>query len=255
MNIVIIGTGNVATVLGRKFREAGHHIIQVAGRNEAATSSLAIEWKTTYTTKLDSVNTGADIIVIAVSDSAIEELALQLKLPGCVVAHTAASVSKKILEHISPHYGVFYPLQSLRKDMEKIPDIPILYDGSDEKAIHLLEQLAKSISMTPAVRADDDVRLKLHVAAVIVSNFSNYLYTVAEEYCYKEGLNFQLLLPLIEETAVRIREISPGKVQTGPAIRHDDETLHKHIALLEKYLELKKLYGFISDSIVSKKII
>lgn len=252
MNIGLIGSGNVATVLGRKFREAGHKILQVAGRNEAATSALANQLESTYTTHWEKINTGADIILIAVSDNAIKELVQELKLPGCVVVHTAAAVSLKILESISPHYGVFYPLQSLRKDMVKIPEIPIMYDGSDGKVKNMLVQLAKSISSIPAIMADDDERLKLHVAAVIVNNFTNYLYSVAEEFCLSEGLNFRNLLPLIEETAIRIRDISPGKAQTGPAIRQDDETIQKHLELLEKHSQAQQLYTFLSEMIVTK---
>ena len=253
MDIVIIGTGNVATVLGRKFRMAGHQIVQVAGRNVAAISLLAKEWETTCTDKWALINASADIIIIAVTDNAIGELAIQIKAPDCVVVHTAASVSKNMLEKSSPHFGVFYPLQSLRKDLKNIPDIPVLYDGSDEMTNTLLKKLAGTISTTPAAQAGDDMRLKLHVAAVIVSNFTNYLYTIAEDFCRKEALDFQQLLPLIEETAVRIRNISPGKVQTGPAIRHDNATIHKHLALLEKYPEIKKLYSFLSENIAFNK--
>lgn len=252
MDIVLIGTGNAATVLGRKFQEAGHKILQVAGRNEAVTSALANQLESTYTTHWEKINTGADIILIAVSDNALEDIAMQLKLPGCVVAHTAASVSIKILEPVSSHYGVFYPLQSLRKDMVKIPEIPVLYDGSDDTTRQLLKELAVSISLTPPFRAGDDERLKLHVAAVIVNNFTNYLYSVAEEYCRSEGLDFRNLLPLIEETAIRIRDISPGKAQTGPAIRMDDETIRKHLELLENHPQVKQLYAFLSEMIVAE---
>jgi predicted short-subunit dehydrogenase-like oxidoreductase (DUF2520 family) len=102
--------------------------------------------------------------------------------------------------------------------------------------------------------ADDKERLKLHVAAVIVSNFSNHLYKLAEDYCKKEGLDFKQLLPLIEETAQRLKTISPSNSQTGPAIRHDRATIEQHLNLLEKYPQLKKIYEVMTQSIQDKSI-
>jgi predicted short-subunit dehydrogenase-like oxidoreductase (DUF2520 family) len=253
MDIVIIGTGNTASILSRKFKAAGHHILQVAGRNSAAASALAYELNTVSTNYWTSVNKNADVYIIAVSDNGIDDITADLKLPGKVVAHTAASVPKEVLKTVSEHYGVFYPLQSLRKETASLPDIPLFIDGSDEKTINVLEKLAHSISGEKVVQAGNDDRIKLHVAAVFVSNFTNYLYVLAEEYCRKEGLDFKLLQPIIAETALRIENNSPKEVQTGPAIRHDEETIQKHLAMLEKYPELKKVYAFLSDSIAGMK--
>src|SRR5258706_4386366 len=125
MDIVIIGTGNAAAVLGRKFKTAGHTILQIAGRNSAAASALAYELNTVPTNYWTSVNKNADVYIIAVSDNAIENIIAELKLPGKIVAHTAASLPKEILKPVSEHYGVFYPLQSLRKETVSLPDIPL----------------------------------------------------------------------------------------------------------------------------------
>src|SRR5688500_6933385 len=116
MNIVIIGSGNVAAVLGRKFTAAGHKIIQIVSRNASAASELAYEWDTESANYMSLINQNADVYIIAVSDNALEELVRHLKLPGKVAAHTAGSVSKEILKDVTSHYGVFYPLQSLRKE-------------------------------------------------------------------------------------------------------------------------------------------
>jgi predicted short-subunit dehydrogenase-like oxidoreductase (DUF2520 family) len=249
MEIVIIGSGNAAAVLGRKFKAANHHILQVVSRNASAASALAYEWNTISTNYLSAINLNADIYIIAVADDAVDEVVKDLKLPGKVVAHTAAAVSMNILKSVSKHYGVFYPLQSLRKDSKDLPDIPVFWEGSDEVAKKKLEALAHSIAEEKVTEAGDDARLKLHVAAVIVSNFPNHLYVLAEQYCRKEGLDFKQLLPLIEETAKRIKDISPVQSQTGPAIRHDDETIQKHLALLKDYPQLKKIYELITESI------
>ena len=100
-----------------------------------------------------------------------------------------------------------------------------------------------------------DKRLKTHVAAVIVSNFTNHLYKLAEDYCKKEGIEFNQLIPLIEETAQRLKTISPSKTQTGPAVRHDDLTIKQHLALLEKYPPLKKIYQLMTESIQNGSIV
>ena len=252
MNIVIIGTGNAATVLGKKFREAGHHIVQVFGRDAAAASALAYQFDTESTNYWSVVRKDADFYLIAVADDAINEVVKHIHVPGKVVAHTAGSVKKDVLKNMSQHYGVFYPLQTLRKDMQDLPDIPIFIDASDETAQKKLEQLAQSISKENVVLADDDERSKMHVAAVIVSNFTNHLYKLAEDYCKKEGIDFKKLIPLIEETALRIKNISPANAQTGPALRHDQPTIQQHLELLKKYPQLKKVYELMTESIQEK---
>lgn len=253
MDIVIIGSGNVAAVLGRKFKAAGHNIVQIVSRNAAAASALAYEWDTESANYMTLLNKNADVYLIAVSDDAIEKIITDLKLPGKVVAHTAASVPKEILKNVSDHYGVFYPLQSLRKEMPDLPDIPVFFDSSDDIVKKKLELLANSISVQPSAGSGDEQRLKLHIAAVIVSNFVNHLYALTEDYCKKEGISFKQLLPLIEETAARIKDISPWQAQTGPAIRHDKETIQKHLEILNDYPQLRKIYEIMSESISSNK--
>lgn len=115
MNIVIIGTGNTATVLGRKLKAAGHNIVQIFGRDSMAASELAYELDTESTNYWNIVNREADIYILAVSDIAIEQVIKELHLPDKTIVHTAASVSKNILKGAAPHFGVFYPLQSLKK--------------------------------------------------------------------------------------------------------------------------------------------
>lgn len=249
MDIVIIGSGNVATVLGRKFKAAGHNILQIYSRNASAASTLAYEWDTESTNYISLINRNADIYVIAVTDDAINDVVEDLKLPKKIVVHTAASVPKEVLKSVTEQYGVFYPLQSLRKEMTTLPEIPIYFDGSDELTKKKLEALAHSIADEKVAAATDEDRLKLHVAAVLVSNFTNHLYSLAAEYCKKEGLNFKQLLPLIEETALRIKTIAPKEAQTGPALRHDRETIEKHLELLEKHPHLKTIYVLMTESI------
>lgn len=255
MNIVIIGTGNTATVLGKKFKEAGHRIVQVFGREASAASKLAYQFDTESTNYWSVIRKDADVYIVAVADDAIHDVAKHVRVPGKVVAHTAASVKKDILKPMSHHYGVFYPLQSLRKDMSQLPEIPVFIDASDDVARKKLEQLAHSVSKEQVVLADDDKRAKIHVAAVLVGNFTNHLYKLAEDYCKKEGIDFKQLIPLIEETALRLKTISPSEAQTGPAIRHDEATINQHLVLLEKYPQLKLIYEVITKSIQNGSIV
>jgi len=249
MDIIIIGTGNVATVLARKFLVAGHRILQIVGRDPAAAEALALEAKATFTNDWSRTMTNADIYLIAVSDDGIADISKNLHSPGSVVAHTAGSVSKNVLKNVSTHFGVFYPLQTLRRDVATLPEIPVLIDGSDPEAMETLRNLAQSISGQKVFVAGDDERLSMHVAAVFASNFTNHLYKLAEDYCKSENFDFRRLIPLIEETAGRLKTLSPGDAQTGPAIRHDEPTIQKHLSLLEKYPRLKNIYSLITKSI------
>ncbi|MCX6319211.1 MAG: DUF2520 domain-containing protein [Bacteroidetes bacterium] len=249
MNIVIIGSGNVAAVLGRKFKAAGHTILQVYSRNASAASVLAYELDTESTNYKTMISRQADFYLIAVNDDAISEVTDNLLLPGKLVAHTAASVPMEVLKGVSEEYGVFYPLQSLRKEMVSLPDVPVFFDGNTDTAKRKLAELAHSISNEKVKEAGDEARLKLHVAAVMVSNFTNHLYALAADYCRKEGLDFKQLLPLIEETALRIKNVPPREAQTGPAVRHDGDTIQKHLELLQAYPHLKNIYVLLTESI------
>lgn len=249
MDIVIIGSGNVASVLGRKFKEAGHQILQVVSRNAVAASALAYEWDTDSTNYLSTIHKNADIYLIAVTDTAIAAIVQELRLPGKVVAHTAASVPQEILAPVTNHFGIFYPLQSLRKETTILPAIPVFYDGIDETTKVKLRELAFSIAAENTNPVTADSLQKLHVAAVFVSNFTNHLYQLAASYCKKEGLDFSQLWPLILETANRLKVSSPDQSQTGPAIRHDKETLQKHLNLLENHPHLKDIYITLTESI------
>ena len=248
MKIVIIGTGNTATVLGRKLKTAGHKIVQVFGRDTSAASKLAYELGTESTNYWNVVTREADLYILAVSDIAIKEILEELRLPDKTIVHTAASVSKDVLKSASKHFGVFYPLQSLKKEVGHVPEIPIIIDASDESTLKELEILAYSIS-EQVIEASDEQRMKLHLAAVIVNNFVNHLYALAEAYCNSEGLDFNLLLPLIKETAERINHISPSQTQTGPALRNDKDTIKKHLELLKKYPHLREIYETFTRSI------
>ena len=248
MRIVIIGAGNAATALGKKCVEAGHTVLQVYNREENGGKSLALKLNSDFTTDPLQLNQQADIYLLAVADNAIDEISSWLKLEKKLIVHTAGSVSMHALKNISRNYGVLYPLQSLRKEMNELPAIPFLVDGNTEDNIALIMDFAQTISTQVAI-ANDEQRLKIHVAAVVVSNFTNHLYALAAEYCSKENVPFNMMLPLIKEVANRLNYFPPQQMQTGPAVRNDVATIEKQIGLLKNYKELKEIYSLFTKSI------
>ena len=254
MNIVIIGSGNVASVLGRLFKQNNHLVLQVISRDMAHAKILADELGCAYTDYNGIVNSNGELFLFAINDVALYHLHTRFHLGNKLALHTAGSVPQDVLKDVSVNYGVLYPLQSIRKEMTYEGNIPFLVGGNTEEAKTLIEDFAKTIS-TQVVQATDEERLKTHVAAVIVSNFTNHLYALAEDFCKKENIDFKLLIPLIKETAERVEKISPAKAQTGPAIRNDAFTLEKHIRLLTEHPWLKKVYLKLTDSITNSDII
>lgn len=250
MKIVIIGSGNVATILGRLFTKNEHEVIQVMSRHLEHAKLLADELGCNCTNYDGVTDMSADLYLVAITDGVLFDLNKSFSLGNKLIVHTAGSVSKEVLKDISTNYGSLYPFQSLRKEMSIIPEIPFLVDGNTEEATLLIEDFAKSLS--PVVkRTTDDERLKMHVAGVVVNNFTNHLYTVAEDFCIKENLDFKLLLPLILETTQRLNKFSPKDVQTGPAFRNDVFTLDKHLRILSSHPKLKYLYLKLTDSIMN----
>lgn len=249
MQIVIIGSGNVASVLGRLCKQRGHEIMQVVSRNAAHAKLLANELNCAYADYHEKLNDSAGLYILAVADTALQELNKSINLGNKLILHTAGSVSKDVLKDISHNYGVLYPLQSLRKEMNYQTDIPFLIDGNTADTVALVEDFARTLS-TNVTKTSDNERLKLHVAAVVVSNFTNHLYALAEDFCKKENIDFGLLTPLIKETAERIQNFSPAAVQTGPAVRNDIFTIDKHLRILSNHPQLKNMYIKLTDSIM-----
>lgn len=249
MKLVLIGTGNTATVLGRKFKAAGHSILQLFGRSDHG-SLLASELGAEYLTNTDLIATDADVILLAITDIAVADEAKKLSVQHGVLAHTAGSIPIDVLQNSAAEFGVFYPLQTLNKNTKHLPQIPVVVSGSSSAAIETLTVLATSIS--PVVRqADDTQRFKLHLSAVFVNNFVNHIYAVVKDYCKSNNVDFTVLQPLIEETSSRIRTLSPVVAQTGPARRNDIETINRHLQMLEDEPVLSEMYRMFTRSIQS----
>lgn len=252
MRVVIIGAGNVASVFGRLISAANHEIIQVYSRSISSAQSLGKELGCSFVDNLEAVDLTADIYILAITDNALQSIQDSLFLGDKLVVHTAGSVSKKVLSNISSQYGVLYPLQSLRKDQSADQSIiPLLIDANKESVLSIIEQFAFTLSSVVSI-VGDEKRLCLHLAAVIVNNFTNHLYTLTAEYCKNEEVDFKMLQPIIEQTALRLRANLPADLQTGPAIRNDQSTLDKHIQALSNHPELKTIYLTFTESLLKR---
>ena len=251
MRVVIIGAGNVASVLGRRVKNSGHEIIQVSSRNYDTAKILADELGCHASSDFAELDKTGDIFLVAMSDAALNELKEKINVGDKIVVHTAGSVCRDILKDVSSNYGVLYPLQSLRKENSNdTVVIPLMIDGNNDHSRYHINEFAKTISSVVSF-ADDEHRLKLHTAAVLSSNFANHLFCLAKEFCDNEKIDFKLLVPLIEETANRLHNFSPCDMQTGPAARKDIATLDKHLRLLTAYPKLRTLYLRMTDSIMN----
>lgn len=249
MKVVLVGSGNVATVLGKVIYGNGHQIVQVLSRNENHAKALASVFQCKYGSFKTSVYEPADLYILAITDTALYHLDQYVHFGNKIVVHTAGSVSKDCLKDLSHNYGIIYPLQSLVKDGSETYEIPFLIDGNSTDTITFIQKFTQSLSSQVAF-ADDEERLKYHVAAVLVNNFTNHMFAMADDFCEAENIDFKKLLPLIDETIRRIKTHKPEQVQTGPAIREDIYTLGKHLKILSSHPDLKYLYLKISESIL-----
>lgn len=249
MRVVILGSGNAATVLCELINKAGHEIVQIVSRNEDNAKSLANSYSAKFASLTVKEFLDADIYIVALHDAALDHIENIPALKNKFVVHTSGAISIESLKSCSDKYGVLYPMQTLSKSTNHIPEIPFLVDGNNLETLHRILGFAKSIS-DKVIEANDTERLNYHIAAVFVSNFTNHLYAMAEAFCNKERLDFNNLFPLIDEINKRIKEISPFISQTGPAVRDDIFTLNKHLQALSSQPDMKYIYLKLSESII-----
>lgn len=246
INIVVIGAGNVGIHLCKAINKAkGLTLKQWYNRSKIQKiNSLENIPFTNDITNLDN----ADIYIICVSDSAIENLSNDLQFKNRLVVHTSGSVSMRNLNKKNRR-GVFYPLQSFSKEIEiSFINVPICIEANDKKDRQKLEMVATAIG-SPKYFIQSDQRKILHLAAVFVNNFTNQLYRISHELTDNKNINFDILKPLIAETSKKVQKLSPYKSQTGPAKRGDKKTIKQHCKLLEDYPTYKKIYELLTHSI------
>ena len=244
MQIVLIGSGNVAFHLAKAFTEAQIPVSQIFGRNTTELQKISEQFSIPSSTETLA---DADLYIISVSDSSIAEVSSLIQNENALVAHTSGSVSR---EALSGNYrkSVFYPLQTFSKSKNlDYSKIPFFIDAENENDEEILKNLASKISKN-VMLANDEKRKYIHLTAVFACNFVNHLYARAKEISDSQGIPFDYFLPLIDETTQKIHELEPKLAQTGPAIRNDEKVLKLHESLLTDEEKLK-IYKTLNESI------
>lgn len=244
MQIVLIGSGNVAFHLAKAFTEAQIPVSQIFGRNTTELQKISEQFSIPFSTETLA---DADLYIISVSDSSIAEVSSLIKNENALVAHTSGSVSREALNG-NYRKSVFYPLQTFSKSKNlDYSKIPFFIDAENENDEEILKNLVSKISKN-VMLANDEKRKYIHLTAVFACNFVNHLYARAKEISDSQGIPFDYFLPLIDETTQKIHELEPKLAQTGPAIRNDEKVLKLHESLLTDEEKLK-IYKTLNESI------
>ena len=247
--IVILGAGNVATHLSIALYKAGFNIQCVYSQTIQSAERLAKKLHSSFTNNFEQIPRNADLYIISVKDEVIVDIIRHLNFESGAVVHTAGSVSMDIFQGVYENYGVFYPLQTFSKSRElEFSEIHIYVEANNSELENKLIQLAHSLSNDVSV-VDSDKRKMLHLAAVFACNFVNHMYSIAAEILNDHDISFKSLIPLIKETAYKAVHSDPRRVQTGPALRNDQNVIQMHMEMLKKYPEFDNIYKFVSESI------
>jgi predicted short-subunit dehydrogenase-like oxidoreductase (DUF2520 family) len=241
LKVTVLGTGNVASHFIKAFDESKDiEVVQIFNHHK---SSLNDFNKFETTTEVKTLKP-ADVYLICIKDDAVQDLVNQINVEG-IVAHTSGSLP--LLDSTNRN-AVFYPLQTFSKDKElSFKDLPLCIEAEASLDVDILKSLAKNIQ-SKAYDVDSKQRQELHLAAVFVCNFVNHLYHIGHEICLEKDLPFDILRPLIKETADKINFKHPKEAQTGPALRQDQSTINRHIQQLENP-NYKELYRYLTTSI------
>ncbi|MEO7215596.1 DUF2520 domain-containing protein [Mucilaginibacter sp.] len=250
MRITLIGSGNVATHLAAAFKNAGHRLVQVYSPNMQNAAMLGYHVGAAAIDNLKDIDSETDIFIIAVKDDVIKEIVPQLSPFKKLIVHTSGAVELQMLLNSTVDAGAFYPLQTFSKTKElNFWDVPMCIEGATEEITRQLEELARTISNN-VYRVNSAQRKILHLSAVFACNFTNHLYAVSEALLKEHDMSFDMLRPLILETADKIKAHPPATVQTGPAVRKDEQTMQAHLQMLDGKDELQQIYLLLSQDII-----
>lgn len=252
LNFCFLGAGNVATQLSKIFQNKGFRITQVYSRTEQSAKKLADSLSTNFTTSINAIDENADVFFVALKDSAIDEVLQQIDFKNKLLVHCAGSLPLSVLKKYSENIGVFYPLQTFSKSRDvDFNKIPIFIEANSSQNVKLLLQIANEISGSVSV-INSEKRKMLHISAVFACNFVNHFYTIAADILKSKDIQFDVLRPLILETAQKVQELEPEEAQTGPAIRFDENIINSHLNELKEFGDYQQLYNSISKSIFDR---
>ncbi len=241
-NIAIIGSGNLAVHLAPALKKCGYNIQQVYSRNKVSGKKLALIAKSEFIESIDKINKSIDFIFICVSDHSIAEISAKIPSGKHIVVHTSGSTFLDVLKKNHKNCGVFYPVQTFTKGIKtEWKKIPVCIEGSSKSVtVKLLELSEKTAG--PVYKIKSEKRQQIHLAAVFANNFSNACYNMSATLLAKNKIDFNILLPLIDQTAFKTHFSTPQELQTGPARRNDQKVMKEHQILLNKDKELAKVY-------------
>ncbi len=248
INVVFLGFGNVNSHLFKTLHKSKEVTVkQVFNRNYI--KIISPFEKISFTDDISKLEQ-ADVYIIGIPDDAISSFSESLSFQNELVVHTSGGVSMDALSNKNRR-GIFYPIQTFSKERGlDFKNIPICIEAENSKDLELLLRVGKTISEN-VVEISSEKRAKLHLAAVFVNNFTNHLYQIGSEILKEEDLPFDLLKPLISETASKIETLSPEKAQTGPAKRNDIKTIEKHLHLLGDS-SYRKFYELFTEELKQK---
>ena len=232
MKVVLIGRGRLATNLLVALQQAGHEVVSINSRT------------------LEGLPLEADAFIVAVKDSALEEVVRRATKgrEQQLFLHTAGSMPMSLFEGHTSRYGVFYPMQTFSKErLVDFAEIPVFIEGADPAIRPLAESISRRV-----YELSTEARKYLHLSAVFACNFVNHCYALSAELLEQHGLPFDVMLPLIDETARKVHELHPHDAQTGPAVRYDENVIRMQSALLADNPELQQIYELLSLDIHRK---
>lgn len=248
--VTIVGAGNVGHNFAIAFRQAGYIIHQVHSRTQKSAMLLGQIINCSYTTRLEELKQDTDLIILAVNDDALLDVVSNIPIRDKPIVHTSGSTPISVFDNLGfKEYGIFYPVQSFSKnDTESLCPIPICVEANNAEAENLFLSLARSISER-VYAMDSEKRKALHVAAVFANNFSNHLFHIADEILKTKGISFEVIRPLVEKTADKIKTEDPLNAQTGPAVRNDTEVIRDHINFLKDNSDYREIYELMTADI------
>ncbi|MEN8120110.1 MAG: Rossmann-like and DUF2520 domain-containing protein [Bacteroidota bacterium] len=251
MDIVILGSGNLATNLSAALVKVGHKITQIYSRNIDRAEELSKKYGTIAIDDISLIRNEADLYIIAITDKEIGNLISKVDFEKKNVVHTAGSVPLSIFPKNIEKFGVLYPFQTFSKKRQvDFSDIPICVEANVVEFEEFLFNFARQLSDN-VLKMNSQMRKQVHLSGVFACNFVNHLYYVAGNILSKYNIDENIIKPLIRETAEKIMDLPPLLAQTGPALRNDTESIKKHLDLLSSSPEYQQLYKLISDGIYS----
>jgi len=251
-SVSIIGAGNVASHLALELFSLGVKISEIWSWHLTNAEELARKTNASTCITLPELKTDVDLVIIAIKDDSVSAMINQLPKGVKAIVHTSGGLNMDILSGASSNIGVFYPLQSFKKD-EEIDwlTVPICIEANNDEFSKQLRFLAGELSKTVQFVSSKQ-RKKIHIAAVIANNFTNYLYSVAHDIAVEADVPFNLLLPLIKQSTSKLNGDDPFIFQTGPAKRNDLKLINDHLEILKGHEETAELYKYLSDMIIKK---